>query len=579
MNQRPTRARAARHRTAPLVPAPRRTRVAGLLLFAMTLGSAIPAAAQRGELTIGERAAVLYSTQFTFGPENVPEISIAIMDRQDEVRFTLKGRLRILPTGDGGPEVVAEPGRTWIARVEAGEPAKVRYRVVLEGLPASDLPALRAARARYEKAGVAVRTIEVGSVFSFFGQVMDNRQILIAVDEAHDTFEPAQAAATAASERFGQDCTVHAQLDERSNGTVVLSDERGGLTVRARDAMWLAPADPADTILVRQVEYGRDTTWHGRQDRSYRGRIYLAVDRNGQLAAVSLVDAETLLRGIVPTEIFPSAPPDALKAQAVVARGELLAKIGTRHLADPYLLCSEVHCQAYSGTAKEHERTDAAIVATRGEMLFDAEGLVDSVYSASCGGHTEHNEHVWPSSGKPSLRGGYDGLTRPSWLPEGELSDDAVRQFLTTPVDAWCGRATKGADSFRWKKAIAAWDVTPLVAQRYPEVGDVEDLVVLSRGVSGRVRALEIRGTKGTVTVERELPIRRLFGGLKSGLFVVEKDLDGRGKPVRFRFTGGGFGHGVGMCQVGAIGMAEAGRSYQEILSHYYRGAQPRKVY
>jgi SpoIID/LytB domain protein len=565
--------------------APRRALVplaapaAALALALLSLLPARPAAAQRGELTIGERAAVLYSTQFTFDKDNVPEISIAIMDQQDEVRFSLKGSLRILPTGAGGPEILADGGRAWIARVEDGAPAKVRYRVVLEQLPARDLPALRAARARYEKLGLAIKAIEVGSVFSFFGQVMDSRQVLLAIDQPYDDQAPAQTAADDATERFGQDCTVHAQLDERSSGTVVLTDERGTVTVRARDAIWLAPANPAEPFLVRQVEYGRGMPWHGRQDRGFRGRMYLAVDRTGRLAAVNLVDGETVLRGVVPTEIFPTSPMDALKAQAVVARGELLAKIGTRHLADPYLLCSDVHCQAYSGTLKETERTDEAVRATRGEILFDGEGLVDSVYSASCGGHSEHNEHVWGSSPRASLRGGYDGPTRPSWLPEGELQDDAVKKFLTTPVDAWCGRASKGADSFRWKKAVAAWELTPLVAQRYPEVGDVEALTVLSRGVSGRVRALEIRGAKGTVTVERELPIRRLFGGLKSGLFVVETDLDGRGKPVRFRFTGGGFGHGVGMCQVGAIGMAEAGRSYVDILTHYYRDAAPKKIY
>jgi len=569
--------------------APRRVRVPRLLpapalvaALAATLVALLPAgraAAQRGELTIGERAAVLYSTQFTFDRDNVPEISIAIMDQQDEIRFSLKGALRILPTGDGGPKVLADGGRVWIARVEDGAPAKVRYRVVLEQLPARDLAALREARARYEKLGLVIKAIEVGSVFSFFGQVMDNRQILLAIDQPYEDQAPAQAAADAATQRFGQDCTVHAQLDERSSGRVVLTDERGTFEVRAGDAIWLAPADPADTFDVRQVEYGRDMPWHGRQDRSFRGRMYLAVDRTGHLAAVNQVDGETVLRGVVPTEIFPSAPMDALKAQAVVARGELLAKIGTRHLADPYLLCSDVHCQAYSGTLKESDRTDEAVRATRGELLFEANGLVDSVYSANCGGHTEHNEHVWGSSAQPSLRGVYDGLTRPSWLPEGVLDDDAVKKLLTTPVDAWCGRASKGADTFRWKKALASWDVTPMVAQRYPEVGDVEALTVLSRGVSGRVTALEIRGSAGTVTVERELPIRRLFGGLKSGLFVVETDVDGRGKPVRFRFTGGGFGHGVGMCQVGAIGMAEAGRSYTDILTHYYQGATPKKIY
>ena len=540
---------------------------------------ALPASAQRGELTLGERAAVLYSTQFTFDEDNVPEISIAIMEQQDEVQFSLKGALRILPTGGGGPEVVAEAGRTWIARVESGQPAKVRYRVVLEGLSAKDMAALRAARARYERESLKLRAIEVGSVFSFFGQVMDSRKILLAIDEPYEDLQAAEAAAAAATQRFGEDCTVHAELEQRSTGTVVLTNDRGSVTVRARDAIWLAAVDRDTAFDVKRVEFGRFSGTPQYQDRSYRGRIYLTVDKFGKLAVVNAVNGETLLRGVVPTEIFPTASIEAVKAQAVVARGELLAKIGTRHLADPYLLCSEVHCQAYSGTKKEHPRADQAIQETRGEMLFDADGLVDSVYSANCGGHTEHNDHVWPSSPKASLRGVYDGPTRPSWLPEGEMSDELVEKFVTTPVDAWCGRSTKGASTFRWKRALAASDVNELVAKRYPEIGGVQAITVLTRGVSGRVRTLEVRGAGATVVVERELPIRRLFGGLRSALFVVEPDLDSHGRPIRFRFTGGGFGHGVGLCQVGAIGMAEGGRSYRDILGHYYQGAVPKKVY
>ena len=104
-------------------------------------------------------------------------------------------------------------------------------------------------------------------------------------------------------------------------------------------------------------------------------------------------------------------------------------------------------------------------------------------------------------------------------------------------------------------------------------------LTVLSRGVSGRARELRIDGLRGQVVVERELPIRRLLGGLKSALFVIDTEMGADGRPRRYTFRGGGFGHGVGMAQVGAIGMAEAGKAYAAILGHYYGGAQPQKVY
>ena len=116
---------------------------------------------------------------------------------------------------------------------------------------------------------------------------------------------------------------------------------------------------------------------------------------------------DKLLAGLVPAEMSASSPPEALKAQAVAARNELLAKIGTRHLTDPYRLCSTQHCQVYAGAGREDARATAAVTATRGELLVrdSGGGLVDAVYSASCGGHTEDNEHVWGGAPDASLRG------------------------------------------------------------------------------------------------------------------------------------------------------------------------------
>ena len=385
--------------------------IVSLLLLAVVP----PAAAQQGELTTRDEAAALYSTRFSFNADNVPEVSIALMDDQEEIRFSASGGLRLLPTGLRGPEVLTLAGLQWTARVEGGRPASVRYWVVLEHVPARDLAAVRAARERCAGLGRPVVTVEVGSLFSFFGQVIDSRRIYVVEDEAYTSHDQAQARAEEAGLRYGLETSVHAKLDERSSGTIVLTNQRGTVTVRAREALWLQPEDPGGTVRVRGVQFGRGFSWGGRQDRSYRGTLYLAVDRHGKLAVVNALDAEALLRGIVPTEIYPTAAIDALKAQAVVARGELLAKIGTRHLADPFLLCADVHCQAYSGLAKEDRRTDRAVRETRGEMLFDAGGaLVDSVYSASCGGHTEHNEYVWPGTAKGSLRGRFDGSSRPA---------------------------------------------------------------------------------------------------------------------------------------------------------------------
>jgi SpoIID/LytB domain protein len=316
---------------------------------------------------------------------------------------------------------------------------------------------------------------------------------------------------------------------------------------------------------------------------------------------------ERLVKGVVPSEIFSKAHPEALKAQAVTARGEVLAKVGARHLGDPYLLCAEQHCQVYRGLAAEKPKTDAAVEDTFGEALFahtrpppagdsteseeaadderavatappveeTVSTLVNSVYSAVCGGWTEDNDVVWGGPPDPSLRG------RPDFEPTQRsvrkfadgIGDALIRRFVTQGVPSYCALSGMArADKLRWKRIFTPADVDALCAPL--GIKHVRKMTVEGRGVSGRARALRIEGRDGEVArVVGELQIRRLFKNLNSGMFVIDKFA---GKWI---FTGGGWGHGSGMCQTGAIGRAQRGANYRQILAWYYSGAAPEAIY
>jgi SpoIID/LytB domain protein len=259
----------------------------------------------------------------------------------------------------------------------------------------------------------------------------------------------------------------------------------------------------------------------------------------------------------------------------VTARSNVLAQIGTRHLTDPFMLCAEVHCQAYRGEAARTARTDEAVRVTRGEALFGFADrtLVDAVYSAMCGGHGEDNDRVWGNAPSPSLRG------RPDLPPDeaarwaGGLSDEArLRAFLAAAPDAYCRRpAASRKDRFRWERRLSRSDLDAALAPL--GVGPVRRVEVGARGISGRARILEVEGDGGRAEIVGELRIRRLLGNLPSAMFVVDRDGDG----VALR--GGGWGHGAGMCQWGAVGRAEAGQGYRDILRAYYSGAEVTRVY
>ena len=343
--------------------------------------------------------------------------------------------------------------------------------------------------------------------------------------------------------------------------------------IKNPSVLWFSPKKPTETISVPDVptNTGGSQIETGSEERRYWGSVYVTLDHDGSLLAANAVSEDKLLAGLVPAEMYPDAPQAALEAQAIAARTELLQKIGRRNLTDPFLLCSTQQCQVYAGAGKEDPRTTKAIEKTRGIVLLrDGGGMVDIRYSATCGGHSEDNDAIWGGDPDPSLRGHRDD----SKGNVSRITDDNIDSFLDEdPKKFWCGRVDKAKTKFRWTEKITADDLTVRVSTEYPEVGRIKELLPKQRGVSGRIEVLTIKGDKASVDVTGDLHIRRLLGGLKSTLFEVKRD----GKT--FIFRGAGFGHGVGMCQRGAIGMADAGKAHKDILSHYYRGTHLHKLY
>jgi stage II sporulation protein D len=473
--------------------------------------------------------------------------------------------LRLLPEGDGGPEVAVGPDDGWQVRARGlGRPAKLRYwTIVWRGKGGAGAEANEQVN-QWKERGEKARAFEQGTLFGVAGQVLDRREVLVGVGPVATADEAEKAAERIARKARPTAGGVYTEMVDRPHGNLEAVSVRAGARVRNEGVLWFAANGDAP---LRVEGQGVGTHPSG----SYFGRIYVTFDRRGTLAVVNAVPEDRLLAGLIPAEIFPGAPEEALKAQAVAARGELLTKIGTRHIGDPFRLCSQTHCQVYSGAGKETARTTAAVIATRGEVLFtdDGKDLVDTVYSANCGGHTEHNENVWPEMPPfPALRGHPDSADGRG----GDITDETVAQFIQQPPRAWCGVARMGAgDRFRWTVTRSPADLARLLAPLH--VGTLQRIDVAERGVSGRARTIKLTGTAGSAVVRGELRIRQTFGGLRSSLFIVEVTAGAA------TFHGAGFGHGVGLCQTGTIGMAEAGKSYKEILQHYYPGSVLRKLW
>jgi stage II sporulation protein D len=550
---------------------------AGLLVLFASIALVRPRPITADETSTGDKLRILYSSRVTFTDDGDPLVTIEVMGGQRRALLSAPGGLIAMPDGDGGAEVRA--GSRWTVTLEGGAPAELRDWTVVERLAPERDAELEAALSRWKKRGHQARAFEVGSLFAVDGEVMDGRSVLVAIDPASPSTSAARARAIAS--KYDVPTEVHRELVRRPRGVVVARS--GDTEVRNPGVVWFAPAVAGQAIEVADVVTGGGGSQSatGVQDRRYLGRVYVAVGADGALAVVNAIPAEKLLAGLVPAEIFPTAPGEALRAQAIAARTELLQKIGTRHLEDPFHICSSQHCQVYSGAGHEDPRTTAAVAATRGKVLLRPGKrleLIDARYSADCGGHGEDKSHIWGGAADPILRGRLDALPGRSPWSDG-IQASELDAFLATARDgSYCAATRHSRGRHRWETRIEAGELDRLVAQVLPAVGRVKSIEALDRSRSGRIGKLRVVGASGSGVVAGDLAIRRLFGGLKSSLFKVTPEGPVNGRTA-FLFRGAGFGHGVGMCQLGAIGMAEQRQKFAEILEHYYPGSRLHRLY
>jgi stage II sporulation protein D len=365
------------------------------------------------------------------------------------------------------------------------------------------------------------------------------------------------------------------------DGKIALKAPAGKCTV---SAMRLN-SDASDAVLeIKKVPYGVGWWWEDTQDRTYQGDFEIRVNDEGMLEVIVVLLLEDYLTGVVPSEIGPTSPDEALRAQAIAARSEALMALSTGKYAGPHHdIGSDVDSQAFSGNVKRSEASDAAVKATSGMALFFDGKPLPAYYASSCGGHSEDIRNVWPA--RAQTKGYWDcGVFDGEGKFNFDLTKDAdLRKWLDADPNVYCNPNKSdvpdwAAKNFRWTKEFTAEELTKLVAKK-KDIGRVTKIKALLRGVSGRMIEAEFIGEMGSIKIGPELAIRQVFDPpLKSAAFVV--DVEGSAdKPDKFIIRGAGWGHGVGMCQTGAISQAHSGRNFRQILQHYYPTSKIKKIY
>ncbi len=373
-------------------------------------------------------------------------------------------------------------------------------------------------------------------------------------------------------------------------GPQVVEFSEGGILWRGtqyRNLTFTPQADDA-SFSLEDVTIGIDYHWERQQTQTFEGTLRIVVEAD-KIVAINELPVERYLTSVISSEMSATASPEFLKAHAVISRSWLLAQMEKRRQhengSDSFFsfikkddelirwydredhtifdVCADDHCQRYQGITKANsQRVADAISETRGQILtYDGE-ICDARFSKCCGGETEEFQYCWEDTPKPYLVSFHD--------PYCNTSDKHILSQVLNDYDQ------ETIDFYRWEVTYTREQLSELINRKLKDdFGDIVDLIPLERGKSGRIWKLKIVGTKKTFTIGKELEIRRALSEshLYSSAFEVEKQGD------LFILHGKGWGHGVGLCQIGAAVMGEQGKTYDEILLFYYRGAEIQRLY
>lgn len=411
-----------------------------------------------------------------------------------------------------------------------------------------------------------------------------------------------------------------------ANGTTVsgkqsVSYENGAIIWNGKRYKELVfqPQEAGASFSLEDVTIGVNFHWERKETQTFLGILRFAIEGTA-MWAINELPVERYLESVISSEMSATSSLRLLEAHAVISRSWLLAQIENRRSAKTeqtslyscitgkdkmikwydrqdhtlFDVCADDHCQRYQGITKETSpHVAVAIQHTRGQVLMSEGKICDARFSKCCGGAMEEFQYCWEDSPKPYLKA--IGDTPEKTIPDLTVEANAEEWIRTSP-DSFCNTTDKNilsqvlndydqetTDFYRWRVDYTQEEISQLINSKLNiDFGQIMDLIPIERGKSARLCQLKIVGTKQTLTIGKELEIRRALSPshLYSSAFVVDKeDVNTEGIPALFHIIGCGWGHGVGLCQIGAAVMGEKGYNYDQILAHYYPGADLKELY
>lgn len=411
---------------------------------------------------------------------------------------------------------------------------------------------------------------------------------------------------------------------EKVLGEQVVEFSEGGVLWNGNQYSQLTfhPQSADASFSLSDVTIGVNFHWERKETQTFLGTLRFVVESD-KIVAINELPVEKYLESVISSEMSATSSLELLKAHAVISRSWLLAQMKKRReVAESgnnffsftkkedtlirwydredhtlFDVCADDHCQRYQGITKETSPHVAeAIRQTKGQILMDGDEICDARFSKCCGGITEEFQYCWEDTPKTYLTAVRDIVLGVEHTLPNLTNEEEAEKWIRFNPPAFCNTQDKKILSevlndydqetvnfYRWKETLSQEKLQQLIADKLKmDLGAILDMKAVERGKSGRISKLQIIGTEKIFTIGKELEIRRTLSDshLLSSAFVVDKyDKDEQGVPQRFELIGAGWGHGVGLCQIGAAVMGEQGYHYDAILLHYYQGAEIKKLY
>ena len=402
-----------------------------------------------------------------------------------------------------------------------------------------------------------------------------------------------------------------------AKGEIILN----GLHTGKKELLFNPADEKTASFQLSDVTIGLSFHWERKEDQLFKGALQFQCDGN-KLVVINILPLEEYLISVISSEMSATSSLELLKAHAVVSRSWLIAQVvkgkELRQAGEKYQtiwetdaeyirwydredhtlfdVCADDHCQRYQGITRQTSiLVEKAVNETAGLVLMSDDQVCDARYSKSCGGMTETFEKVWEPVVHPYLQKIYDG-SNGNFDPSMDLTIEAVAEkWIRSSPEAFCNTSDhkvlsqvlndydqETMDFYRWKVTYTQQEISGLISQKTgQDFGAIVELNPIERGNSGRIIRLEIVGTKKRRIIGKELEIRKVLSKthLYSSAFVVDRYDIAKEIPGKFVLSGAGWGHGVGLCQIGAAMMGEKGYLFEEILMHYFAGAELKKAY